>query len=303
MNIGLALPQGGLTQPTVADVAIAAERAGIDSLWAFERLLAPLAPRTPYPASADGSLPDVQHRVLDPMLTLANAAAVTSTIRLGTSVLVAPWYPPLLLARAAASLDRLSAGRFTLGLGLGWSLDEFEAIGVPMAGLGRRLEEVLDVVHAAWADPVVQITTSREHVVPSRIDLKPISDGVPLLLAAFTPEGLDRIARRADGWLPAGIPIDAAVGMWAGVRQAAESYGRDLATMRLVMLAHVTITDRLPDGRLDFVGSIDQVREDVRRCAAHGVDELIIQPPADIDTTSRILELVASVTGRVASVV
>ena len=99
-------------------VAIAAEQAGIASLWAIDRLLVPSDPRSPYPGTPDGSLPASQHHVLDPLVTLTVAATVTDRIRLGTDVLVAPWYPPVLLARSLATLDRVSAGRLTVGLGV-----------------------------------------------------------------------------------------------------------------------------------------------------------------------------------------
>src|SRR4051794_40549133 len=101
MRIGLAIPQiGALADPTITrQVAVAAEQAGYSSLWALDRLLAPLNPSTPYPASPDGVLPDEQSRVLDPLGVLTLAAAVTTTIRIGTSVLVGPWYPPTILAR------------------------------------------------------------------------------------------------------------------------------------------------------------------------------------------------------------
>lgn len=301
MDIGLALPQHGHDRPTVTEVAVAAERAGFASLWTFDRLLSPRAPRSPYPASADGELPAWMERVVDPLLALTAAAAVTSTIRLGTSVLVAPWYPPLLLARSSASLDRLSGGRFTLGLGTGWSVDEYEAVGAPMASRGARLDETLDVLNAAWREPVVSITTSREHVAPSVIGLKPRAGHVPLLLAAYTPPALDRVARRADGWIPAGIPVGAVAGMWQGLRRAAETYGRDPSALRLVVLANVTITDRLAGDRPEFVGSVDQVRDDVARCVDAGVDEVIVHVPTMTGPVGELVDVVGELTGRVAA--
>lgn len=301
MKIGLNLPQGSLPAADLAAFATGAERHGYASLWGFDRLLAPVAPRTPYPASADGVLPSFMSTVLDPMLALTVAASATSTIGLGTSVLVAPWYPPLLLARAAASLDRLSDGRFTLGLGVGWSVDEYEAVGVPMAGRGRRLEEVLDVMDAAWAGDVVTVTTSRETVAPSVIGLKPVRGRVPLVLAAYTPDGLDRVARRADGWNPAGVPVEAAVGMWHGALATAERAGRDPGSLRLVVRANVHLAGELPAGRPDFVGSLAQVRDDVQRCADLGVDDLIVDLAAVARTPDEAFELAATVTAGVLS--
>src|SRR5687767_977661 len=106
MKIGLGVPQlGRFADPEATrTVATAAEQAGFASLWAIDRLLAPTNPRTPYPGSPDGVLPVGHHTTLDPLVTLTLAAAVTERIRVGTAVLVAPWYPPALLARSLATL-------------------------------------------------------------------------------------------------------------------------------------------------------------------------------------------------------
>jgi alkanesulfonate monooxygenase SsuD/methylene tetrahydromethanopterin reductase-like flavin-dependent oxidoreductase (luciferase family) len=117
MRIGIGLPQLGRFADidTLRRVAIAAEASGLSSLWAIDRLLVPVNPRSAYPASADGTLPPEQRTAIDPIVALSVAATVTDRIRLGTSVLVAPWYPPVLLARALASVDVASAGRLAFG--------------------------------------------------------------------------------------------------------------------------------------------------------------------------------------------
>ena len=164
MRLGVALGQAGcLADPaSVRSAAAGAEQVGYSSIWVVDRLSDPCA-------------------VLDPITVLSYAAAVTSRVRLGTSVLVAPWYRPVLLARSLASLDLLSDGRLTIGLGLGSSPEEYKAVGVPHAERGRRLEEALDVLDAAWA------AAPEPRARP------------PILLAATGPVGLDRVARRADG--------------------------------------------------------------------------------------------------------
>lgn len=302
MHIGICIPQSGAAAAAaVTSFAIDAERAGFDSLWAADRTLAPLAPRSQYPASADGSLPAWMTSVVDPLVALTAAASVTSTIRLGTSVLVAPWYPPVLLARSATALDRLSGGRFTLGLGLGWSIDEFAAAGAPMRARGARMEEILDVIDAVWQADVVSITTTREHVAPSRIDLKPVAGRVPVSLAAFTPDGLDRIARRADGWNMAGIPVESAAAMWLGVLAGAERAGRDPGAMTLAVRANVALTDPLAGPRPDFVGSAAQVRDDIRRCADAGVGELILDLHGCTTDPRTVLGLAAELTAHAMS--
>jgi probable F420-dependent oxidoreductase len=295
MDIGISIPQiGALADPAATrSVAQAAETAGFSSVWALDRLLAPVEPRSPYPASPDGVLPPQFRSVLDPIGVLTLAAAVTERIRIGTNVLVAPFYPPVLLARSLTTLDRISEGRLTAGLGLGWSVDEYDAVGVPQRDLGRRMEEILDVLEAVWRDDVPAVRTSREHVPASTIGSKPSRPGGPeLLLAAYTPAGLERVARRADGWTPAGVPLDATAPMWSSVRDLAESYGRDPDELRLVVRANVHCGARATGpGRADFCGDVHQVAADVARARELGVDEVILELQMTVSSASELMDL------------
>lgn len=297
MRIGLALPQvGALADPVATrSVAVAADRAGYSSLWALDRLLAPLQPRTPYPANPHGVLPVEQHTSLDPLGVLTLAAVVTDRIRIGTSVLVGPWYPPVLLARSLATLDRISGGRLTVGLGLGWSADEFEAVGVPQRDLGARGEELLDVLDAAWMSEVVAHSGPRVTIPPSIIGSKPVQrPRPPIVLAAYTPAGLDRVARRADGWTPAGLPVDAVGPMWSIVRDLAAGHGRDPDDIELVVRANVKVTDRPLDGdRPSYWGSCEQVADDLVATRAAGAHEVILDVQATARTATELLDLVA----------
>lgn len=307
MRIGLSVPQvGPLADPdTITAVARAAEDAGYDSLWAMDRLLAPLAPRSSYPGSADGSLPVEHHLVLDPLAVLATAASVTERVRLGTNVLVAPWYPPILLARSLTTLDRLSRGRLVVGFGLGWSEDEYEAAGVPMRDLGARLDEILDALEGIWADDVVEHQGRFTAIAPSTIEPKPVQrPRPPLLLAAFSPAGLDRIARRADGWLPVGLPHDVLAMLWADLRDRTAAHGRDPDALELVVRGNVYLSERPIDGddRPVFCGSIEQVVQDVEATERLGAHELLLDLHYSARSVSDVLEcfegLTAIVQGR-----
>lgn len=121
MKIGMSLPQLGPQASAENLIAVArrAEELGYDSLWVLERLLWPLNPQEPYPASPDGSLPATYQNVFDPIETLTFVAAHTSTIELGTSVLVLGYHTPIQLARRLATLDVLSKGRALVGVGCG----------------------------------------------------------------------------------------------------------------------------------------------------------------------------------------
>ncbi|MCU1376931.1 MAG: putative hydride transferase [Actinomycetia bacterium] len=295
MRYGLAIPQvGSLADPSIIRaVAVEADRSGFASLWALDRLLAPVAPRAPYPAAPDGVLPLEQHTVLDPLGVLTLAATVTSNIRVGTNVLVAPWYPAVLLARALSTLDHLSGGRLTVGLGLGWSADEYDAVGVPQRDLAAQAEETLDVLDAVWTSDVVEHHGARFEIRPSTILPKPVQrPRPPLLLAAYTPAGLDRIARRADGWTPAGLPVDAIAPMWMMLRDAAAGHGRDPDTLDLVVRANIKVLDTPLGGeRPSYWGTVEQIVDDIDATRQAGAHEIILDLQACTTTADELLDL------------
>jgi alkanesulfonate monooxygenase SsuD/methylene tetrahydromethanopterin reductase-like flavin-dependent oxidoreductase (luciferase family) len=135
MRRGFALPQiGSVAGPdALITVAQRAEAVGFDSVWVLDRSLFPVEPRAPYPVG-DGTLPAKYRRTPDPVETLTFVAAHTRRVAVGTSVLNVPWYNPVLLARRLSTLDVLSGGRLRVGLGMGWSPDEYQAAGVPWQG-------------------------------------------------------------------------------------------------------------------------------------------------------------------------
>ncbi|HEX7135182.1 MAG TPA: LLM class flavin-dependent oxidoreductase [Iamia sp.] len=253
MRIGIQSAQlGPLADPAaIRSVAVAAEQLGYASLWVVDRL-----------------------PTLDPVAVLGSLAAVTTRIRIGSGVLVAPWYRPALLARTLTSLDVLSEGRLDVGLGVGRSDDERRVLGVPDHALGRRLEEALDVLDAQWLDG-------------AQPDLRPVQrPRPPVLLAAHAPSGLDRVARRADGWMPAGLPVDGLARMWADLQDRTARHGRDPETLRLVVRADIELADRpLGADRPSYHGTIEQVVDDVaatRRAGAHEV-VLGLSEPVGVD--------------------
>ena len=145
MKLGFFLPQIGPAASAEALVSLAkrAEEIGYDSLWVTDRLLYPVQPQSPYVGTPDGSLPEVYKNVFDPILALTFAAAHTSRVTLGTSILVMSYRNPLLLAKSLATLDVLSGGRLQVCMGQGWSKDEHDAVGVSMRERSQRGDEVV----------------------------------------------------------------------------------------------------------------------------------------------------------------
>ena len=238
MKIGFAVPNIGpvATPEAIVKVAQRAEALGYHSLWTVERLLWPVHPQTPYPATPDGLLPEPYKHVLDPVETLTFAAAHTKAIRLGTSVLDMPYYNPVSLARRLTTLDVVSNGRLTVGLGLGWSKDEMEAAGADMKERGARADEFLQVLKAIWTSDPAEFHGKHFHLPKSYIGPKPVQKPhPPIILAAFAPPALKRLATMADGWNPVGVPVEGMAQMFSSIQQMAKEAGRDPATLQMIV--------------------------------------------------------------------
>jgi probable F420-dependent oxidoreductase len=282
MKIGFALPNVGpvSTAEAVAKVAQRAEALGYHSLWTIERLLWPVKPQTPYPATPDGTLPEPYKHVLDPLEALTFAAAHTKNVTLGTSVLDIPFHNPVMLARRLTTLDNLSNGRVRLGLGLGWSKDEMDAVGSDMKKRGAMADEFLQVLNAIWTTNPVEFHGKFYQVPKSYIGPKPVQrPHPPIYMAAFAPAAMKRLAMLADGWNPVGIPVDGMAQMFAAVKQMAKDAGRDPSSLAMVVRANLEISDKpAGDKRMIFSGTIDQIKVDIAGCNDIGAHELFFDP-------------------------
>ncbi|GAA2777852.1 TIGR03619 family F420-dependent LLM class oxidoreductase [Crossiella cryophila] len=293
-RLGLALPQyGHFADPALTlEVAAAAEQIGFDSLWVSDRLLLPLLPGEHHPGP-HGGFPPEHGSFLDPLTLLTLAATATSSVRLGTSALHALWQPPVLLARTLTTLDQLSGGRLDVGIGLGWSSDEYQAAGVPWSGRGARLEETLDVLEAVWTgDPVEHkgpLWTVPRSTVPARPRQSPRP---PLLLAGSTPRGLLRAARRADGWLAADLPLPALAATVDLVRAQTERFGRDPAVFRTPLRITPRLTaDQADPSMLPGRGTVEQLTGYLRTALADSVDEVILDLQLTAGGPAELLDL------------
>ncbi|HKX19120.1 MAG TPA: LLM class F420-dependent oxidoreductase [bacterium] len=278
MRLGFVLPQIGVAAgpQSVASVAQRVETLGYDSVWVTDRLLFPLTPQTPYPATPDGALPEPYKRVLDPLETLTFVAGHTKRIALGTSVLDMPFYNPVVLARRLTTLDVLSGGRLRVGLGQGWSKDEYEAAGISARGLGKRADEFLLVLKAIWTADPVEFHGHYFHVPKSIIQPKPVQKPhPPLYLAAYSPRALQRVATQADGWNPVGIPVEGMKLMMEGIRETARAAGRDSAALQMVVRANLFITPQpVGNDRWIFSGTLAQIKADVEAVRVLGASEI-----------------------------
>jgi probable F420-dependent oxidoreductase len=275
-RLGLATAQYGAcaTADAVYEVAETAEKIGYDTLWVGERLLAPVDPIDGYGLPGN-PWPAEFATFLDPLVVLSAVAARTHRIGLGTNVLVAPLHVPVRLARELASLSVLSSGRLAVGLGLGWSRQEYAAAGVPWAARGARLEECLDVLAACWSAGPVSHDGPLWRIDPSRQEPRPVR-APRVHLAGFAPAALDRVARRADGWLPAGLPLPLLASLWTSVRERAAAYGRDPSSLELVVRVNAPVRQAVPYAEEAFRLGASEVLLDLHQFCA-GPGELLDQ--------------------------
>jgi probable F420-dependent oxidoreductase len=187
-----------------ARAAEAAERAGFDSFYVPEHTHIPVRRDAPHPRTGTSELPDDRYlRTLDPWVALSTAAAVTTTIRLGTAVALPVEHDPIALAKTIASLDHLSGGRVTLGVGFGWNTDELADHGITAPARRAVLREYLEAMQALWSQEEASFTGKFAGFGPSWAWPKPVQQPrVPILVgAAGTDRTFAWIAESADGWI------------------------------------------------------------------------------------------------------
>ncbi len=266
VKIGFALPVSGswATPDNVVHVATRAEELGYHGVWTFQRLL-----------STMDWAPVYQH-VLDPLTTLAYAAAVTRRVRLGVAVVNLPFVSPALLAKQGATVDVLSGGRLDLGLGLGWSDEEYVASGASKRNQGRRADEFIAAVRALWTDATVAYDGEFYRIPPSHAEPKPVQPGgPPILLGGLSPGALARAGRLADGWISSSRADLTSIGaLVAAVRSSAVAAGRDPEALRFICRGVVKVrpaTERAP-----LAGPLDDIRSDIEALAEQGITELFV---------------------------
>jgi probable F420-dependent oxidoreductase len=302
MKLGFSLPtaQAWATPENQVRVAQEAESLGYDSLWVFQRLLYAIEPKNAYPAAPGPTWPKPFERVLDPIVTLAYVAGATRRIRLGTSVLIMPFYQPIVLAKQLATLDVLSAGRLDVGLGIGWSMDEYEAVGVPYRQRGRRADEFLRCLKAVWTEEIVDFQGEFYRIPRAKVEPKPVQKPhPPITIGGYGSTVVQRAVTLGDGFNGGNMPMAQVVPLVTEVRDAARAAGKDPRRLHIVCRGTFLVHDT-PQGkdRRPLFGTLDEIREDIGRYAEAGLTELFLEANfnprgASLDEALRVLEALA----------
>lgn len=251
MRFGIALPQyGPATGEGLTRAARQAEDLGFDDVWVADHIAVPVG--APYPPSF----------LLEALSTLSFVAAVTNRVGLGTSVLVLPLRQPVVIAKQLATLDVLSGGRLTLGIGAGWLAEEFDACNVPYRRRGVLTDEAIAVLRACWASspasfsgPTISFTDMKVQPLPGR--------HIPLWIGGVSERALRRAVEQGDGWQGAFQTVDNVAGVVKRLRADRPE-------------PEFTLSTRLDTDGLS--GDLDALRRELDGLAAAGVTHVLTAP-------------------------
>ena len=244
----------------LVELAQGAEAAGFESLWTVEHVVFPDGYESRYPYDKSGQMAMAADTDLpDPLIWLTWVAAVTERIRLGTGILILPQRNPVVLAKEVATLDALSGGRVELGVGVGWLQEEFDALGVPFAGRGRRTDEWVEVMRTLWADDHASHRGELLSFDGLSVNPKPARGHLPIHVGGHTEAAARRAGRIGDGFFPGKGDLATLVDI---VRQTAADAGRDPEAIEVTFGSAEVLGD-------DPVGAVEEL-------AAQGVDRVVV---------------------------
>ncbi|GAA2643777.1 LLM class F420-dependent oxidoreductase [Dactylosporangium fulvum] len=214
------------------------EDLGCESVWAVEHVVVPDDYTSPYPYDTSGRMSlGADDDIPDPLHWLTFAAAHTSTLRLGTAMLILPEHHPVDLAKRLATVDVLSGGRLLAGVGVGWLREEYAAVGVPFEERGARADEYLAAMHALWTGSPATfhgrfVSFDAVHSKP-----RPVNGTVPIHVGGHSRAAVRRAARFGAGWYPLGVHGDAFTTLLDQLRAECRAVGRDPAEVEITMRA------------------------------------------------------------------
>jgi probable F420-dependent oxidoreductase len=269
MRLGLhALGIGaGADRAVIDTVASTADSCGFATLWAGEHVVMVDSSASRYPYSDDGVIAvPAQADWLDPMIALGFAAAASSRIGVATGVLLLPEHNPVVVAKQAASLDRLSGGRLTLGVGVGWSREEFAALGVPFEHRASRTAEYAAAMRTLWRDDVASFEGTFVGFDSIRMNPKPVRGRrIPIVVGGNSDPALRRAAAWGDGWYGFNLAgVDTVRERVGKLERLCAESGRDRAELRLAVAMN--------DPGVGDIGPLSEL----------GVDELVlVEAPPD----------------------
>jgi probable F420-dependent oxidoreductase len=223
----------------------ALEERGFESLWAPEHSHIPLSRKSPFPSG--GELPKQYYDAMDPFVTLSVAAAATKKLKLGTGVCLVIQRDTIQTAKAVASLDQVSGGRFLLGIGGGWNQDEMEDHGTVYATRFKKMREQIEAMREIWTKAKPEYHGETVDFPPMMTWPKPVQNPLPVIVGGAFPHGARRALRYGNGWIPHSRrpQYEDVTDFLPQFRQMAAEAGRDPAEVPVTVWGVPENADRL----------------------------------------------------------
>ncbi len=227
-----------------AVLAVAAEEAGFESIWTVDHVVVPAGYNSRYPYDPSGRIPSGDDTVFpDPLIWLAYIARATSTIRLGTGILIIPQRNPLVLAKQLATLDYLSGGRMILGTGIGWMKDEFEALGIPFAERAQRNDETIAAMRALWSEDRATFEGATVQFRDCYLRPQPPGGSIPVHVGGHSEAAARRAGTIGDGFFPFGVTLEQLPPLIEEMSRSAREAGRDPSSIEVTVSSMGVIGD------------------------------------------------------------
>jgi len=290
MDIGVHLPQlgRGASRAALVDFCAAAEAAGVHSGWVSDHIAWPADISSTYPYSDDGSFPAPNSMAwLEPIGTLLFVAAITEKMKLGQTVLILGYRPPVQTAKLLATLDVLSEGRAIFGAGVGWMKEEFEVLGMPFDNRGKRADEQLEIFNRLFTEESPSFDGAYYSFPEIKFEPKPVQGRIPVWIGGASEPAFRRTARFGDCFHAAFQPIDTVAAEWQRVQELTVEAGRDPAGMDLSIRLYLDPASNMKP-ELSVAGTTEQMIETVAAWSAIGVDHLLVDITAPGGPTGRM---------------
>jgi len=261
MNVGVSVPLPAY-HVDVGFMARKAEELGFESFWCAEHPFIPVNSASRFPGSPDGVIPESYSHFVDPFVALARASGTTTSIKLGTGIVLVPERNPLLLAKEISTLDLFSGGRFLFGIGAGWLREETEIMGGDFDHRWTQTRESILAMKELWTKPAAEFHGKYYNFPPVRSFPKPAQKPhPPVLLGGGAKNVLERVVAWGDGWLPNRITPDELRASRVTLDRMAKDAGRDPS--KLTISVHGQPADR----------------DLIRRLLDAGATRVIVRPP------------------------
>ncbi len=295
MKFGICLPiRLDLEAKDNVDIAVAAENFGIDSIWVSDHVV--------MPERHLGSFSEVFY---DPFMLLSNIAAVTTKIKLGTSVIILPYRNPVVVAKMIATLDQLSCGRVIFGIGPGWMKEEYEALSVPYEKRGSRTNEYLSAIKELWVNDDPEFEGEFCSFSDIKFYPKPKQNShPPIFIAGASEYAIKRAVEYGDGWQPTWVsPEDVKDGI-SKLEQMAYQKGKDLSNFTYSVRNRLDITniglsrdiEESEDNDPPFLlrGEVAEITQTIKSYDELGVSHMVLDPVVhSVDDVFKTIEVVS----------